>query len=438
MPRLEGSADQIPRYREGPNNLPNGGKEYMRIVIAAKWVAMLVLTLSLAVAMVACQGAVGKPGDTGPPGPSGETSEPSEPTNLAPIARAPTLDAVMLVEKGDAAPINVAANFVDPEGQTLTLTHSVEPAEGVVTVDLADGVLTVTPVAAGPAVITVTATDAGGLNASATINVTVAPEGMMPPMYVPDSLPARIPLKPGEQRVISGADIDAAFDEVEDEELVYSFTVDYPSIVQVTQADDNTVTITALAAVGDAHVTIIATDDDDLPAEHEILVSVRTTLQPEASGTPDPVALDVGGDATTVDVSGYFSDPGVGDVTYAAVSDSDSVATAVAVGSMVTITPEGDGSAKVTVTASNSHGTASQMISVTVDATPPTAQGTIPDVILMSGQVRSVALAQYFAPGAAGDTLTYSVSGENSMVSARVLGDTLLIEALGKGRRPLQ
>ena len=381
--------------------------------------------------MVACSGAVGKPGEPGPAGPPGE---PSEPTNLPPIARAPTLDAVMLMEEGDAATIDVAANFVDPEGEALTFAASAAP-EGVVTVELAAGVLTVDDVAVGDAVITVTATDDGGLTASATINVTVHPEGMAPPTY-DESLVDIIALKPGEQDVISGADIVNAFDESEGESLAYGASGSDDTIVLVTQADDNTVTITALAVEGDATVTITATDEDDLTVEHVIEVAVRATLQPEASGTPSSVDLTVGGGATEVDVSGYFSDPGVGDLTYAALSDDETVAIAGTDGSsIVEIEPVGPGSAMVTVSASNAYGSDSQTISVNVAATPPTQSGSIPAVTLMVGQTATpIRLATYFAPGAAGDILTYTASVTPvGVVSATVLSDSLLITALAAG-----
>ena len=47
------------------------------------------------------------------------------------------------------------------------------------------------------------------------------------------------------------------------------------TIVQVTQADDNTVTITALQTEGTATVTITATDEDGLTAKHVIVITVQ-------------------------------------------------------------------------------------------------------------------------------------------------------------------
>ena len=101
--------------------------------------------------------------DSGEPGPK-----------LAPLVRTP-FDPVMLVEEGDAETINVSTHFYDPEGQALMFAVSVAPG-GVVTAELAAGIITITPVAAGEATVTLTATDPDDLSVKATIVVTVAPE----------------------------------------------------------------------------------------------------------------------------------------------------------------------------------------------------------------------------------------------------------------------
>ena len=381
------------------------------------------MTMALAVALVACSGAVGKTGEAGPQGEPGDPAPPAPPVNLAPIARAPAFDAVMLVEEGDAATIDVAANFVDPEGQALTFAASAAPEEGVITIELANGVLTVDDVAAGTAVITVTATDAGGLTASATINVTVHPEGMAPPTY-DESLVDIVALKPGEQRVISGADIENAFHESEGENLDFEASGSDDTIVLVTQADDNTVTITALAVEGDATVTITATDEDDLTVEHVIEVSVRAVLKPALSDmAAAPASLDVGGEQDSRDVSGYFDNHGLADLEYSANSSDDDVAKESIDGSTLMITPMGPGTATVTVTASNVHGSVDLEIMVTVTATPPMPNGEIDDQELMIGESKKILLDQFFTPGAGSthnDLIYSATSDDETKVTAAV------------------
>ena len=65
-----------------------------------------------------------------------------------------------------AVVVDVAAAFQDPESDTLTYGAS-SPVTSVATLSRSGSMLTITPVAAGRTIITVTATDAGGSNTSA-------------------------------------------------------------------------------------------------------------------------------------------------------------------------------------------------------------------------------------------------------------------------------
>ena len=237
----------------------------------------------------------------------------------------------------------VSGYFVDPNGDALEYSHSVD-TPGVVGTALAanedgDYELTFSPLAAGTAIVTVTATDPGGLSASITINVEVDEEGMQAPEYVGD-LPSSIELEPGQEETI---DVEGAFVEHEDESLTITFDVsdEDPAIVRVTQ-DGNEITITALATTGDATVTIIATDEDAKTAEHEITVSVRAELGPvRNSMDPESVELSVGGESRTIDASDYFEvDADIGDLMYTASSDPvDGVVSVEVDGTMVELTP---------------------------------------------------------------------------------------------------
>ena len=73
---------------------------------------------------------------------------------------------------GDAAGVEAAEVFQDPEDDTLTVTAA-SSATGVARVSVSGTRVTITPVAAGTATITVTATDAGGSTASTTQTFTV-------------------------------------------------------------------------------------------------------------------------------------------------------------------------------------------------------------------------------------------------------------------------
>ena len=394
----------------------------MKVAITAKRAVILFMTMALAVAMVACQGAVGQTGETGKPGPAGPPGEPSEPKNLAPIARIPVYDAVTLREGGENRTFPVAANFVDPDGNdsdlALTLSVSATPEDAVET-DLTAGVLTVIPMEAGEATIIVTATDPKGAAVSATLSVTVVDAGV--PMYIDDSLTSGFALTPGDSRVISGADIASAFN---GESLTYSFTVEGSSIHAFSSGDNNEdITIAASDDEGVSTVTIIATDEDGEMAKHEIKVTVVASLAPQVGDSIPDQTLVAGGDSVDVDASMHFSDPAGDDLTYGATSSDESIATAVAVGSIVTITPGAAGDATVTVTATNSSDLlVSQTISVTVDPAPVvvpavTWKKEIPDVTFEhDGAPETFTLAEYFNDA----TMYVAMSDDRTVVTAAV------------------
>ena len=96
---------------------------------------------------------------------------PATPANRAPRAVGSIADQE-LTARGDAVTLAVAANFTDPDGDALTYeAASGDPA--VVAAEISGTELTLTPVVAGAAMVTVTATDPGGLGATQTFGVTV-------------------------------------------------------------------------------------------------------------------------------------------------------------------------------------------------------------------------------------------------------------------------
>ena len=107
-----------------------------------------------------------------------------------------------------------------------------------------------------------------------------------------------------------------------------------------------------------------------------IPVVVRALLNqaPEAVGTVPPQILTEGRSAANVGVSHNFDDPDNDSLTYTATSDNTSVATVSVSDALVTITPQNAGRATITVTASDGTLTATQDITVTVDAAPRTVQ----------------------------------------------------------------
>ena len=85
------------------------------------------------------------------------------------------LPAQILEVEGEAAALNLAGRFRDPEGGALTYT-ALSSDEAVATASLMDSELTIMPVAPGRTTVSVTARDEGGLETTLPVAVTVEPE----------------------------------------------------------------------------------------------------------------------------------------------------------------------------------------------------------------------------------------------------------------------
>jgi hypothetical protein len=137
-----------------------------------RWLKVGVLLL-VAVALAACAGATGAKGEPGPPGPPGTTTTtPPEPTETPEPAEGPTavgtIDEVM-VDVGATETVDVADNF---SGENLDYSADT-PDTDKATVTSSGSMISVTGVEDGTAIVTVTATDADGLSAMQTFDVTV-------------------------------------------------------------------------------------------------------------------------------------------------------------------------------------------------------------------------------------------------------------------------
>ena len=386
------------------------------------------MTMALAVALVACQGAAGLPGEAGEPGQPGAPGEPGETPKLAPVIKTPFASVSLMVEGDAAEPIDVSAHFYDPEGEALTYAIVVDPAEGVVTAALEEGMLTIAPVAEGSATITVTATDPDSKSTSATIKVTVDPEEMMPPVRTEVEAPA---VSVDVNRIHTIADISRFFSEPEEEALTYSVDVDNPLIATATLTMNEADSTYDLKIRGDAYgtatVTVTATDEDNKTATLEISVTVEKPA-PVVS-EPDPVAPEKTEDIKdrmlykddgprTITLADHFSHDR--DITYTVESSVPGVVEATEAAGILTLTPIAKGNSRVTVTAMADGLSASDDFDVEVmsgseppETMPekPMADGTIPDQEVEVDDTETVDASMYFTP----DTgLTFSGGGSDN------------------------
>ena len=297
--------------------------------------------------------------------------------------------------------------FSDPDGESLTYSASTTDTVPVDVNMVQNGtVLSVTPKAAGSVVITITATDAGGLSATQSFNLRVIGPNRAPETEgtIPDSA-----LEIGG----SAADVDVSsyFTDPNSDTLTYTAASSDTSIATVS-VSSATVTTTAVGE-GTATITVTATDTGDLTATQTFSVTVtHPNRAPAAVGTIADQSPTIDGNAATVDVSANFSDADGDTLTYTATSDDTAVATVEVSSATVSITAVSSGSATITVTATDPDGlSATQTFSVATNS-PPIVSQTIPDYKLKKHwQLEGAGLhlnSNFSDPD--GDSLTYTWS----------------------------
>ena len=349
--------------------------------------------------------------------------------NRAPVAVG-AISARTLTAGGASVRVNVSANFQDPDNDDLSYSVSSDNT-GIVSVSVSNSLVTLTPVGAGNAVVTVMASD-GKLTATQSISVSVVAANRAP--VAVGAISART-LTVGDSLVV--VDVSTNFQDPDNDDLSYSASSENTDLATVSVADA-LVTLTPVGA-GNAVVTVTASDGK-LTATQTI--SVTVTAAPVANRAPVTVGaisartLTAAGDSVVVDVSGSFEDPDDDDLSYSVSSDNTDVATASLSGSQVTITPVAEGSVTIAVVASDGKLTATQTISVSVAAPnrSPVAVGTISSRTLISeGSSEQVDVSSNFRDPD-DDTLTYTVnSSDTDIATVSMAGSLVTITPVGVG-----
>ena len=326
--------------------------------------------------------------------------------------------------------VDVSANFADPDGDSLTF-RAISSQTSIVRVSVAGSQITLTPVAAGAATVTVTATDPGGLSANQTFAVTVAMANRAPRSV--GAIPDQTFTEGGDARTI---DVSARFEDPDGDALTYRGTSSRSSVVRVSVSGSQ-LTLSPVA-VGTATVTVRATDPDGQSANQTFGVTVTSSNQaPRSVGNIRPQRLTGGGSPTTIEASNYFEDPDGDDLTYRASSSRTSVVRVSVSGSEVTLTPTGAGTAMVTMTATDPGGLSARHIfavTVTMANRAPRAVGAIPDQTLTEGgDTRTIDVSARFEDPD-GDALTYRASSSrSSVVRVSVSGSDVNLTSTGTG-----
>ena len=333
------------------------------------------------------------------------------------------------------ATIDASSYFRDRDGDQLSYTAETSDS-GVANASTSGSTVTISGIASGTAVVTVTARDPGGLEARQRADVTVRATNRAP------EASGTIPTQTLEAGSSGSIDVAAYFSDPDDDALMYAATPSDAAVATASVAG-SVATISAVSA-GTATVTVTASDPGGASVTQEVRVEVEQgNRPPQASGTIPGQTVEAG-EAVTLDVSPYFSDPdGDGDVlTYAAASSNSGVATASRVDSEVTISGQAPGTTTVTVTASDADGASSlQEIAVTVTGRrnnrPPESRGEIPAFFLTAGESAEVDMSPYFSDPD-GDALTYdATTSAAGVVTASASDGTLTLTAGTRGTATL-
>lgn len=316
------------------------------------------------------------------------------------------------------------SHFDDPDGDQLT--YAAESSNtSVATVAVSGSRVTITAVAEGSAIVTVSATDPDGLSVEQQVGVTV--EGANRAPRAVGTIPEQT-LDPGNTVVV---DVSGSFRDPDGDVLSYEASTSNSSVATASMAGSR-VTITARSR-GRATITVTARDPHGLAARQRIRVNVASR---PPQGRPIPSQVIAPGETAEVDLSDYFTDPDGDRLSYSGSSNDPNVATASVVVARLTIRPVGAGSTTVTVTATDPDRLmATQDVGVTVQSGPnrPPSARPIPAQALTQGNAVDLSLSSYFSDPD-GDVLTYGASSDNSGVAtAAVIGGTLTIRAVAAG-----
>ena len=355
-------------------------------------------------------------------------------SNTAPTAVG-TIPAQTVPVGDSTTTVQLDSYFSDPDGDIL-LYSAASSNSAIATVAVSASMVTITPVTVGTATITVTATDPGNLFATQTFSVSVTLKA------TPNRAPVAVGTIPAQTLSVGDSDVtvhfDGYFSDPDGDLLLFSATSSSSAVATVMVSAS--MAITTPVGAGTATITVTATDPGNLTATQTISVTVNATPNraPVAVGSIPAQTLSVGDSDVTVHFDGYFSDPDGDILLYGATSSNSAVATVAVSASMAIITPVGAGTATITVTATDPGNlTATQTISVTVNATPnraPVAVGSIPAQTLSVGDSDVTVHFDGYFSDPDGDILLYSATSSNSAIATVAVSASMaIITPVGAG-----
>ena len=270
---------------------------------------------------------------------------------------------------GDTARLDMATYFNDPDGDPLTYTAA-SSNETAVSAWVDGSVASISAIATGTAVLTVTATDPDGLSAQHNVEVTVPNRA---PVAV-GSLPAQT-LAVGQTIAV---DVSQHFDDPDNDSLTYAATATDTAVALAT-VSDNVLMVTARGR-GTTSVTVTATDPGGLSGQQSFEVAVPNQA-PVVRDSIESGTLGAGeiGSWTGPDL---FRDPDGDSLTYAARSSNLEVVRPWVTDDVLLVQGLSPGTATVTFSAFDPEGLRAQIVFDITVLGPVSISGTDPLVLL--------------------------------------------------------
>ena len=347
------------------------------------------------------------------------TVEPNE----APVLDEPILDAT-LAAGGTTASYELSEYFSDPDGSSTDLIYEASSSEpDTVSAEIAGGVLKVTPENVdkpGQATITVTAEDPGRLRVSTAFDVAVTLDCIITPKTIADLSLA----SGGYKETYTLGNYFTASNCTD--ELSYSGSSDEVSVA-LAGVSNGTLTVTSVGT-GTADITVTATSGT-VSKSIEIEVTVTQNQRPTVTRPFNNVELTLGDKDFDTNLTGRFSDPEGGPLTFRVGVDGVwtgtrdlPTVTARITGTTLRVTPVRDGSSRVTVMATDpGGGRVTDDFSANVVAgkrsnpdsinvrSAPAPVGSMPDqTLIIAGSALRFDVAPFFMESD-GDAVMYSV-----------------------------
>jgi len=318
--------------------------------------------------------------------------------------------------------------FSDPDGQPLAYGATSSDTT-VASVALSAGTLAVSAVteSTGTATVSVTATDPGGLGATAGFEFTVVNR----PPAVAGELP-RVRFEPDGPRVVRMV-LSEYFSDPDGRPLAYGAT-SADTAVAAAALSAGTLAVSAVSD-GETTVTVTATDPGGLSATARMDVRVGLNRPPVVAGELPPVRMHTGNPPVTLVLSEHFSDPDGQALAYGATPADTAVASVALSADTLAVSALWVGETTVTVTATDPGGlSATASLEVTVPNRPPVVAGELPPARIQPGgpPVRLV-LSGYFSDPD-GQPVSYgALSADTAVASVALSADTLAVSPGSEG-----